>query len=163
MFIVIEGPDGCGKTTLAQHLSKALNLPYFHSGGRQNIDTLRTLANKIDENPDGLIVDRFPLISESVYSTVLEREVTITEDDCEIIMRDPYIVVFCITSDQEISKEFKSHKDDQFRAKIEENKTRIYNQYIRYFADNPPDYTYDWRLDDLGVFTEIIREQLCAG
>ena len=66
-MIIIEGPDGAGKSTLAKKLSKKLDKKVLHTGGPSS--TLEELIGRvkiIEANPD-CIVDRFPYLSEIIY------------------------------------------------------------------------------------------------
>ncbi len=78
MYILLEGMDNTGKTTLAQKLHETLNVPVVklpnyrkvvdkNSYIKQLIDLLE-LSRKAD-----FIVDRHPIISENVYGPILEK------------------------------------------------------------------------------------------
>jgi hypothetical protein len=67
MNIVLDGPDNAGKSTLAAALSRATGYPIKDKEGRPpNHDAL---LQKIQFylTLDGLIIDRHPVISQSVY------------------------------------------------------------------------------------------------
>lgn len=80
-MIIIEGMDGSGKTILAQQLSFRMgNVPikrFVTSDGPADYDLLvkKTKAALIELHAQNqrpvVIYDRFPLISEAVYGTVL--------------------------------------------------------------------------------------------
>ena len=71
MIIVLEGPDGAGKSTLGRTLSAFLGVPLLHTGGPPETaeafrDKMRSLESFI-EVYKSLIIDRLPPISEHVY------------------------------------------------------------------------------------------------
>lgn len=79
MPIIIEGPDGAGKSTLAKSLADALDLNILKmtaNGGQSVPEYLQKLAC------DGVIIDRC-WVSEQVYSDLFGREPRIDNDDAE--------------------------------------------------------------------------------
>lgn len=75
MIIILEGPDGIGKTTIA----KQLKYNYFNGNAKiikfsnKSDISLNAYINAINNSYDNLIFDRFNL-SEDVYSTVYKRK-----------------------------------------------------------------------------------------
>lgn len=82
-MIIIEGPDGSGKTRLAHTLSERMNLPIAPRVVAQDTTPLVDLKAWVDDNLDrgfqGAIFDRHRLISEPIYGTVLPWKNTDTE------------------------------------------------------------------------------------
>ena len=79
MPIIIEGPDGAGKSTLAKSLAGALDMNILKmtaNGGQSVPEYLQKLAC------DGVIIDRC-WVSEQVYSDLFGREPRIDNDDAE--------------------------------------------------------------------------------
>src|SRR5690606_261228 len=83
-LIIVEGMDGSGKTTLAQQLSCWMgDVPikrFVTSGGPTNYDllvrktkaALTDLHDQVIQNQRPVVIyDRFPLISEAVYGSIL--------------------------------------------------------------------------------------------
>lgn len=69
MKIIIEGPDGAGKTTLANYLKDKYNLKILHSSS----ETKNDLQYHLDLlNKDNIILDRANL-GEIVYPTIYNR------------------------------------------------------------------------------------------
>lgn len=81
MPIIIEGPDGAGKSTLAKSLAGALDMDILTmtaNGGQSAQGYLQKLAC------DGVIIDRC-WVSEQVHSDLFGREPRIDNDDAEAL------------------------------------------------------------------------------
>ena len=81
MPIIIEGPDGAGKSTLAKSLADRLDMNILKmttNGGQSVPEYLQKLAC------DGVIIDRC-WVSEQVYSDLFGREPRIGNDDAEAL------------------------------------------------------------------------------
>lgn len=81
MPIIIEGPDGAGKSTLAKSLAGALDMNILKmtaNGGQSVPEYLQKLAC------DGVIIDRC-WVSEQVYSDLFGREQRIDNGDAEAL------------------------------------------------------------------------------
>lgn len=81
MPIIIEGPDGAGKSTLAKSLAGALDMNILKmtaDGGQSVPEYLQKLAC------DGVIIDRC-WVSEQIYSDLFGREPRIDDDDAEAL------------------------------------------------------------------------------
>lgn len=81
MPIIIEGPDGAGKSTLAKSLADRLDMNILKmtaNGGQSAREYMQKLAC------DGVIIDRC-WVSEQVYSDLFGREPRISEDDAEML------------------------------------------------------------------------------
>ena len=80
--ILVEGPDGVGKTTVCAHMSEMTGIPVFKApsekrifreGGRQSLAFDHTLVSFLEQTGYRFISDRC-YISELVYSKVFGRE-----------------------------------------------------------------------------------------
>lgn len=81
MPIIIEGPDGAGKSTLAKSLAGALDMNILKmtaNGGQSAREYMQKLAC------DGVIIDRC-WVSELVYSDLFGREPRIGDCDAEAL------------------------------------------------------------------------------
>lgn len=79
MPIIIEGPDGAGKSTLAKSLADRLDMNILKmtaNGGQSAREYMQKLAC------DGVIIDRC-WVSEQIYSDLFGREPRIGNDDAE--------------------------------------------------------------------------------
>lgn len=81
MPIIIEGPDGAGKSTLAKSLADRLDMNILKmtaNGGQSAREYMQKLAC------DGVIIDRC-WVSEQIYSDLFGREPRIGNDDAEAL------------------------------------------------------------------------------
>lgn len=81
MPIIIEGPDGAGKSTLAKSLAGELDMNILKmtaNGGQSVPEYLQKLAC------DGVVIDRC-WVSEQIYSDLFGREPRIDNDDAEAL------------------------------------------------------------------------------
>lgn len=81
MPIIIEGPDGAGKSTLAKSLAGALDMNILKmtaNGGQSVPEYLQKLAC------DDIVIDRC-WVSEQIYSDLFGREPRIDNDDAEAL------------------------------------------------------------------------------
>ena len=67
MNIILEGPDNCGKSTLANAISAATGWPIHPKEGRPENHFLLLEKLRRYEQLEGVIIDRHPIISGSVY------------------------------------------------------------------------------------------------
>lgn len=83
MPIIIEGPDGAGKSTLAKSLAGALDMNILKmtaNGGQSAREYEQKLAC------DGVIIDRC-WVSEQIYSDLFGREPRISNGDAEALTK----------------------------------------------------------------------------
>ena len=79
MPIIIEGPDGAGKSTLAKSLADRLDMNILKmtaNGGQSVPEYMQKLAC------DGVVIDRC-WVSEQIYSDLFGREPRIDDDNAE--------------------------------------------------------------------------------
>jgi len=76
-MLVVEGPDGAGKTTLIKTLQEYLDLPVaprvVSKDAEAMVDLQSWVDNQLDEGFQPMIYDRHRLISETIYGPILRR------------------------------------------------------------------------------------------
>jgi len=120
-MLIVEGPDGSGKTTLVGRITahwhgypRSYNIPVVHSVGPATKGPLFDWAMRtLDEAQDAQILDRFPYFSEPVYGDVLRRDPPLMTPDQLLILRrrlislDP-LVIYCrpplVTMKEQVKK-----------------------------------------------------------
>lgn len=74
-MIVVEGPDGAGKTTLIEALMEEFDLPVAPRVVSKDtvamVDLKDWVDNNLDEGFQPMIFDRYRLISETIYGPIL--------------------------------------------------------------------------------------------
>lgn len=77
-MIVVEGPDGAGKTTLIQTLSHNLGIDVAPRVVTKDTEAMVDLREWVDENLklgfQATIFDRYRLISETIYGPILRQK-----------------------------------------------------------------------------------------
>lgn len=85
MKIIIEGPDGSGKTTYAQLLSKVTGLPIRHMSYPKTINDLETMKSlylDMIASPESFILDR-AWFSEIIYGPLMRDYSALTEEEID--------------------------------------------------------------------------------
>lgn len=101
MIIIIEGPDGSGKTTLAEKLSKQTGYPVVHrsqpKSEEEKLQMLRGYVDAIDVGKN-VIFDRC-WYSEMAYGPVMRDESVITYPEMylleEKLAKNGAIIIYC--------------------------------------------------------------------
>lgn len=127
--LIIEGPDGAGKSFTAEFLSSAVNIPIHHSGGPPK--STKEMFNRAlaQTRMDNVILDRVAIISDMVYGPIIRDKTLFTDNWLKLIN---FPIIYCRPSVETILKsklETKPHKDAAHLAKVEENIIKIINQY----------------------------------
>lgn len=128
MPIIIEGPDGAGKSTLAKSLADRLDMNILKmtaNGGQSVPEYLQKLAC------DGVVIDRC-WVSEQIYSDLFGREPRIGNGDAEaltelcglvgipiiVLLPPPHVVIGRLNA-----------RGDEYADVVCPNITEIYRRY----------------------------------
>jgi len=131
MRIIVEGPDGSGKSTLCSELSRRLDMAVSHSGGpiKNEEELHKRIANQLSKN--NYIIDRCSVFSEPVYGLTLRGYSLLSRKDFEIYVKkmviDGWIVIYCKAKGP-INKG-KEWKNEEHMQGIINNRDQIYNGY----------------------------------
>ena len=100
MLIVLEGPDGGGKTTLAEKLRSTIqsHALFIRSNSRAStpgeIIEYSSFLQKLSRLNTPVIADRHPWISEKIYGPIL-RGGCLVEEGYDFPSHDQILVVYC--------------------------------------------------------------------
>lgn len=135
MRILIEGPDGSGKSVLARTLKNCFNAEYFHNTYEADDSIFLAqnthLLHYLETTHDNVIIDRW-LPSEYVYGNIFRgksRVSTVEEITNRLHLFD--YVIFCLPYDyNKYIDSFKKCCDnrDEYITKID-TMTKIYYSY----------------------------------
>jgi archaellum biogenesis ATPase FlaH len=170
-MIILEGPDGSGKSTLSERISRAYGgipvhnigrTPGTPEGVRENIQAC------YDRADDLCIQDRVTQISEPIYGAVFGRELItpfeFREAQAQLIMIRKPVIIYCRVDDLDkvvhTREQYDSFEDHQA---VSENLMRIRFLYDETFSgslyQDADIITYDYTTDDV---EELIDVQLFA-
>lgn len=136
MPIIIEGPDGAGKTTLANKLAKRLDMNILKmtaNGGQSSIEYLQKLAC------DGVVIDRC-WVSEQIYADIFGREQRLPDVEAEALTRVcfdagvPIVVV--LPPLVEVVKRL-TERGDEFGDVVVPHIEEIYHRYEAWVDAHP--------------------------
>lgn len=142
MPIIIEGPDGAGKSTLAKSLAGALDMNILKmtcNGGQSATEYMQKLAC------DGVVIDRC-WISEQIYADIFGRTQRIDDDACEkltytcSVLGIPIVIVLPPLA--EVVRRL-TLRGDEFGDVITDNIGLIYRRYEEFAAANSSVITLD--------------------
>lgn len=161
MIIILEGPDNGGKTTLAKFLSTQTGLRLHHSGGppkdRSEILYRATELLKLEN----VIFDRFPVISDRIYSKLLRGEdfFANTTFPIRLAQQRPFII-YCRPPMEVLLKldghEVKEHETQEHVEAMKKKALDIVIAYDQAMKAWDPLY-YDYTIDHSAVDEMLIR------
>jgi len=163
--IILEGVDGGGKTTLAQKLSKALDLPMHPRASDSLTGPVKdlygwTVADMTtwDEQPLS-IYDRHPLISENIYGPYVRNDVRpgFEMGNPEIaymrkFLRQNALVIICLPPFQVVQENVSADPEGQMPGVVD-NLRHIFDCYEMMPLLWPSDShiaRYDYTVPDTG-------------
>lgn len=160
--IVVEGPDGAGKSTLVQDLGQALPHKPTPTGGKSKdaADLLLRIRQLETASPLS-VFDRCSHISDCIYRRALGMPTLITEQYLHQQLKkwNPVIIYCRLESTEEmlnnISSKFKAHKPPEYLAEVRKNQLDIVRRYdltMDILSKEGMDVIpYDWQADSFEI------------
>ena len=135
-MIIIEGPDGTGKTTLITQLANELNLPVIRNRKPHSQTDIIQLNNWANACPFPVLLDRHSSISDLVYGTIIRNHTHATHDLARSHRQNNFLI-YCRTGEPNLDAE------PQMDGVLE-HYPRIYSKYEKLMEELEPDFIYDW-------------------
>lgn len=170
-MIIVEGPDGAGKTTLIAELAHSLSLPIsprvVSSGAEAMFDLKDWVEANLDAGFQNTLFDRHRLISEPIYSVLLRWEEQqpgfnnlnwLTGCQAKFKKIAPTIIV-CLPDLGTCLENFKKDEDN-VRLFDDKMYKQLYWMYYHWVAANPNVYVYDYRYDNIRMVKDYVAVTL---
>lgn len=170
--IIVEGPDGSGKSTLIAHLRDALGLPLHDRASDSKTGPIAQLAAWVDKDISAdweqpWIYDRYPTISEPIYGRVVrggDIQRPFDNDqylaNVNAVLYRTAVVVWCLPRLDVVRANVMDNRADQMPgvvAAIGDVHQAYMTAYVRWSGTK---HQYDYKRHDLGWFTEAIRKAI---
>lgn len=174
MLTILEGPDGAGKTTLANYLADNSDRPILHSPGLTNgRDEMIAWVLRILSSPDRerFILDRFPLVSELVYGPALRGNAQLTADHSlySAWYHTPALLVYCRPPYDVIEQEAKEKESEKLMAELPRVVRAYDNLMAKLLSANLKEktqvsvVTYDFTVDSMETLLELTTQKRDEG
>jgi thymidylate kinase len=161
-LIILEGNECCFKTTIAEKLSKLLNIPVIKGSSFEHSKcTNEELFNKFKEfaDLDNVVIDRF-IYSNKVYATLYEDFAILSNEQREKIedLIKKKAKVYYLFADDEIIKARITIRGDEYVNEDEVN--AINHEFAQVISDSNLIIqwydTFEWSSDE--IVEEIIKD-----
>lgn len=154
-IIILEGPDGGGKTTLARQLCERYGAAYHHEGPPPlNVPPLLWYGRVLESvRGQNVVLDRLAL-GERVYGPVARNSDRLGEDGWRVFNRLIMAVgawqVLCLPPYQAAFMAWSSGRDEFLKTREKFDKT--YDAYIQFRGTQDVEYDYTQR----GAFERLV-------
>lgn len=164
--IILEGPDGTGKTTLAKQIAANFGYEYVHNGEPKSEDMLKEYATQlydaINDEDEDYVFDRLH-IGERIYGPLLRQRDRLSHQG-EILMNrlikaNNVSLVFCFPTYEVAYANWKQRHATEL-VKDHEQYEKIYEEYKQRANSKGYafSYTYDYKKIDLDLAVQTLHE-----
>ena len=169
--LVIEGPDGAGKSTPRDRLAEDLRRTPIHTGGptRTRNDVLRRNQAMLGFDRSKVIFDRVSPISDTVYRQAEGRPILVAfEEQLEFLKQFGVVIIYCRLGSsaemvEHIDRSPKPHKPADYLEKVIANHPRVVELYDETMElvrqAGLPVLTFNWKQDR---YTDLVRAIACV-
>lgn len=172
-MIILEGPDGAGKSTLIAEIEKHLGIKATHFGGPPK--TKKEMLIRIQNSFDCQLLDRWSPISEQIYGPLRPDSIGVSTNLLNnFIDQTKPIIVYCrphrntlMRNKVEGLKREKQHKSREHCEAVSRNFNTIIQAYDKLMSNlllrGHSILTYDYEAEDnLENLLEKLREQITS-
>lgn len=176
-MLIIEGPDGSGKTTLVEALQEEFDLPVSPRVVSKDAEAMVDLRDWVDQNLNlgfqRMIFDRHRLISEPIYGPILRQKQELGFDSMHWFgprlawfYQIKPIIIYCLPPLHIVENNL---RDDQDNLRVAPHTHAIYSAYVaRASLDKTLspglvrvwDYENSPQLDGLPLFFNNVYKQI---
>jgi hypothetical protein len=132
-MIILDGMDNTGKTTLANKLCEALNVPYLHSPSEYRYDRKKMMDWALIEigSQRSAIYDRFSPITDQVYAPILRGTNPYGDTSrgrfiVDVLKASPHLIIYCRPGTKKILG-FEDGRDQM--EGVKNNSARLLDRY----------------------------------
>lgn len=164
MNIIVDGPDGSGKSTVVDFLCNEFNLLRHHLVKLKPNETVEDFYKKFIVNlklSDNNIFDRC-YFSNIVYSRVFKDSKIVSEEIQKEILERTNFVIFCLPSYDKYIEHFNSLRESRFE--LYSNMVPVYEEFkeLSKTLKNSDKYIeYNMFTDSLDYLKSKIRSRVC--
>ena len=172
--ILLEGPDGAGKTCLFERMVGLWDFKSAGHDGGPPESAHEAVGRLVDfESQDPAVRDRCPAISDIVYSKALNRDPKLTEKEYKFWLKNfKPLVIYCRPPREVLNHapiREKPHKTAKHAYQVAKERDRIIRNYDSLMVEWSEDGTiggieYDWTVDEDGSkLLSLLKERgICA-
>jgi len=170
-LIIVEGPDGAGKSTLITKLVSDFGFTVYRSDGPKDAENMKRVVKEMTllalDPITVYLCDRTPWISELIYSKALGRDPVMPFDFFVPCFNLPQRIIYCNLNDSvsmlnNMSREFKAHKPAEHTAQVVKNYEQVCNLYDELIGEIESEgidvFDYDWMNGSYSELTQWIGE-----